>query len=131
MRPRLRDGGGRDQKVRPTSSGPNRLIVPRLLYSGRQKFGQLTNLTVCVHSRAASDCLILNRMNFVHDKQTDFSVVIKSRSKPPNPWRWEIYRAGHSRPVAQSTELFSTVSAAKKAGDRALAELFEKHLIHC
>jgi hypothetical protein len=58
-------------------------------------------------------------MNFVHDKQTDFSVVIKSRSKPPNPW-----------PVAQSTEFFSTVSAAKKAGDRALAELFEKHLIH-
>jgi putative DNA-invertase from lambdoid prophage Rac len=68
VRPRLRDGR-RDQKVRPTSSGPNRLIVPRLLYSGRQKFGQLTNLTVCVHSRAASDCLILNRMNFVHDKQ--------------------------------------------------------------
>jgi hypothetical protein len=70
-------------------------------------------------------------MNFVYDKQSDFSVVIKSRSKPPNPWRWEIYRAGHSRPVAQSTELFSTVSAAKKVGDRALAELFEKHLIHC
>ena len=27
------------------------------------------------------------------------------------------------------SELFSTVSAAKKAGDRALADLFEKHLI--
>jgi hypothetical protein len=68
-------------------------------------------------------------MNFVYDKQTDFSVVIKSRGKPPNPWKWEIYRAGHSRAVTQSTELFSTVSAAKKAGNRALAELFEKHLI--
>ena len=72
---------------------------------------------------------MINCMNFVYDKQTDFSVVIKSRSKPPNPWRWEIYRAGHSRAVTQSTELFSTVSAAKKAGDQALAELFEKHLI--
>jgi hypothetical protein len=68
-------------------------------------------------------------MNFVYDKQTDFSVVVKRRSKPPNPWRWEIYRAGHSRAVSQSSEFFSTVSAAKKAGDRALAELFEKHQI--
>jgi hypothetical protein len=120
---------GPEGKANQLRSKPPHSSPP--LYSERQKFGQLTNLTVCVHSRAASDCLILNRMNFVHDKQTDFSVVIKSRSKPPNPWRWEIYRAGHSRPVAQSTELFSTVSAAKKAGDRALAELFEKHLIHC
>jgi hypothetical protein len=68
-------------------------------------------------------------MHFEQDKQTDFSVVVKSRSKPPNPWRWEIYRAGHSRAVTQSTESFSTVSAAKKAGDRALAELFKKYLI--
>ena len=72
---------------------------------------------------------MINCMNFVYDKQTDVSVVIKSRGKPPNPWKWEIYRAGHSRPVTQSTELFSTVSAAKNAGDCALAELFEKHLI--
>ena len=68
-------------------------------------------------------------MHFEQDKQADFSVVIKSRGKPPNPWRWEIYRAGHSKAVAQSPEFFSTMSAAKKAGDRALAELFEKHLI--
>jgi len=72
---------------------------------------------------------MINCMNFVYDKQTDFSVVIKSRGKPPNPWRWEIYRAGHSRPVTQSIEFFSTVSAAKKAGDRALAELFKMYLI--
>jgi len=91
--------------------------------------GQLTNLTVCVQSQAASACHIIDFMNFVYDKQTDFSVVIKNRGKPPNPWRWEIYRAGHSRAVAQSSEFFSTMSAAKKAGDRALAELFEKHLI--
>jgi hypothetical protein len=68
-------------------------------------------------------------MYFVQDKQTDLSVVIKIRGKLPNPWRWEIYRAGHSRAIAQSSVFFSTVSAAKKAGDRALAELFEKRLI--
>jgi len=66
---------------------------------------------------------------FVQEKQTDFSVVIKSRGKPPNPWRWEIYRAGHSRAVEHSSEFFATVSAAKKAGERALSELFEKHHI--
>jgi hypothetical protein len=31
--------------------------------------------------------------------------------------------------IAQSSEFFSTVSAAKKAGDRALTELFENQLI--
>jgi hypothetical protein len=68
-------------------------------------------------------------MYFVHDKQSDFSVVIKVRGKLPSPWRWEIYRAGHSRAVAQSSEFFSTVSEAKKSGDRALAELFETNRI--
>ena len=72
---------------------------------------------------------MLRCMYFVQDKQTDFSVVIKIRGKLPSPWRWEIYRAGHSRAIAQSSEFFSTVSGAKKAGDRALTELFEKQLI--
>jgi hypothetical protein len=78
--------------------------------------GQLTSLTVSVHSRAAEVCHMLRCMYFVQDKQTDFSVVIKIRGKLPNPWRWEIYRAGHSRAIAQSSEFFSTVSAAKKSG---------------
>ena len=72
---------------------------------------------------------MLRCMHFVQHKQTDFSVVIKIRGKLPSPWRWEIYRAGHSRAIAQSSEFFSTVSAAKKAGDRALTQLLEKQLI--
>jgi hypothetical protein len=68
-------------------------------------------------------------MYFTETKQTDFSVVIKSRGKPPKPWKWEIYRAGRSSALAQSSEFFATVSAAKKAGDRALAKMFEKHHI--
>jgi hypothetical protein len=43
-------------------------------------------------------------MHFEQNKQTDFSVVIKSRGKPRTPWRWEIYRAGHSKAVAHSPE---------------------------
>jgi hypothetical protein len=68
-------------------------------------------------------------MYFTLDKRTDFSVVIKSRGRPPNPWRWEIYCAGHPRAAAQSSEFFATVTAAKKAGERALAEFFEEHAI--
>jgi hypothetical protein len=66
-------------------------------------------------------------MYFIPGKRIDFSVVIKSRARLPKPWRWEIYRAGRSSAVAHSVELFATVSAAKKAGERALAEFFEEH----
>jgi hypothetical protein len=72
---------------------------------------------------------MINCMNFVYDKQTDFSVVIKSRRKPPAPWRWEIYRAGRSSAVERSSEFFKTASAAKKAGERALSEMFQKQHI--
>ena len=68
-------------------------------------------------------------MYFTETKQTDFSMVIKTRGKRPGPWKWEIYRAGRSSALAQSSEFFATVSAAKKAGGRALAEMFEKHHI--
>jgi hypothetical protein len=61
--------------------------------------------------------------------QADFSVVIKAKGKPPAPWRWEIYRAGQSRAILQSSEFFPTMKAAKEAGKQALAELFEKHQI--
>jgi hypothetical protein len=68
-------------------------------------------------------------MYFVKAEQTDFSVVIKSRGKLPTPWKWEIYRAGRSSAVAQSSEFFATASAAKKAGDRAFVEMLEKRCI--
>ena len=63
---------------------------------------------------------------FTQNEWTDFSVVVKSRRKPPNPWRWEIYRAGRSSAIAQSSEFFPTMAAANKAGKEALAELFKK-----
>jgi hypothetical protein len=66
---------------------------------------------------------------YIEDKRTDFSMAIKNRGKPPNPWRWKIYRAGRSLAVVQSSEFFPTMRAANKAGKQALAELFEKHHI--
>ena len=63
---------------------------------------------------------------FIQNERTDFSVAIKSRGKPPNPWRWEIYRAGRSSAIAQSSEFFPTMGAANKAGKEALAELIKK-----
>jgi len=50
----------------------------------------------------------------------DFSVVVKSRGRPPNPWRWEIYRAGRNSPVKQSEVYFSTMTEANRAGKKAL-----------
>jgi hypothetical protein len=66
---------------------------------------------------------------YVQAKRVDFSVAIKSRGKPPNPWRWEIYRAGRSTAVALSSDFFPTTGAAFRAGKQALAELFEKQRI--
>jgi len=57
---------------------------------------------------------------------TDYSVVVKNRKSPPNPWRWEIYRAGTSSPMGHSPIFFCTVAAANKAGKAALKELLAK-----
>ena len=56
----------------------------------------------------------------------DYSVVVKIRGSPPNPWRWEIYRAGKSRPIGQSPISFHTMAAANKAGKAALKQILVK-----
>jgi hypothetical protein len=57
---------------------------------------------------------------------TDYSVVLKHRARPPNPWRWEIYRAGRSSPIQSSTSFFSSVASAKKEGKEALTRLLDR-----
>jgi hypothetical protein len=32
----------------------------------------------------------------------DVSVVVKNRASPPQPWRWEIYRAGRTSAIEHS-----------------------------
>jgi hypothetical protein len=50
---------------------------------------------------------------FIQNERTDFSVA-------------EIYRAGRSSAIAQSSEFFPTMGEANKAGKEALAELIKK-----
>jgi hypothetical protein len=57
---------------------------------------------------------------------SDYSVVVKNRAPPPNSWRWEIYRAGRSNPIGQSSVCFQTMAAASKAGKAALKHLLAK-----
>src|SRR5205814_5162028 len=56
----------------------------------------------------------------------DYSVVVKHRAPPPNSWRWEIYRAGRSSPIRQSTTYFHTMAAASKEGKEALKQLLDR-----
>jgi hypothetical protein len=58
--------------------------------------------------------------------RTDYSVVVKHRAAPPNPWRWEIYRAGRTSPVERSSNYFESRGLANSAGQAALATLLDK-----
>jgi hypothetical protein len=58
--------------------------------------------------------------------QIDYSVVVKHRAPSPKSWRWEIYRAGRSSPIAQSSVYFETMTMASKAGKEALKQLLDK-----
>ena len=53
----------------------------------------------------------------------DYSVVVKNRARPPNPWRWEIYRAGRQSPIARSESNFELRSTANSDGKLALTRL--------
>jgi hypothetical protein len=55
--------------------------------------------------------------------RTDYSVVVKKRAPLPNSWRWEIYRAGRSSPIEQSSVYFDSVATANRAGKEALQQL--------
>lgn len=57
----------------------------------------------------------------------DFSVVVKSRAKPPNQWQWEIYRAGRASPISKSEKMFATVTEANRAGKKALQAMLSEH----
>jgi hypothetical protein len=54
-------------------------------------------------------------MNRFRLDDTDNSVVVNQRARPPNPWRWEIYRAGKLSPIVQSPIFFRTMAAAKQS----------------
>jgi len=57
---------------------------------------------------------------------TDYSVVVKLRAPPPNPWRWEIYRAGRANAVELAPVFFPTMAEASRAGKVALKQFLDK-----
>ncbi len=67
----------------------------------------------------------MHKLNF---DRTDYSVVVKNRAPPPKSWKWEIYRAGRSSPIRQSTSSFHTMVAASKEGKAALKQLLDRIL---
>jgi hypothetical protein len=44
----------------------------------------------------------------------------------PKPWRWEIYRAGRTSPVARSEDYFELRSIANLEGKAALDAMLKK-----
>jgi hypothetical protein len=65
-------------------------------------------------------------MDKQHFDRADYSVVVKNRARPPIGWRWEIYRAGRSTRIGQSSVNFHTMATANKAGKEALKEMLDK-----
>lgn len=57
----------------------------------------------------------------------DYSVVVKSRAKPPRQWKWEIYRAGRLSPIQQSADCFDSMTEAGRAGKAALKLLLSSY----
>ena len=57
---------------------------------------------------------------------TDYSVVVKHRAPAPKSWRWEIYRAGKTSPIKQSSVYCQTVTMASRAGKEALKQLLDE-----
>ncbi len=65
-------------------------------------------------------------MGKLHFDRTDYSIVVKNRAALPNSWRWEIYRAGRSSPIEQSSVYFHSVATGNRAGKEALRQLLDK-----
>jgi hypothetical protein len=61
-------------------------------------------------------------------ENTDYSVVVKHRGKPPNPWRWEIYCAGRKSSIVNSPVYFPTMTEANRAGKEALKQHLDNRI---
>jgi hypothetical protein len=56
----------------------------------------------------------------------DYSVVVKHRADPPNPWKWEIYCAGKRQPLERSPIFFPSREKASLAGKEVFTQLMER-----
>ena len=51
---------------------------------------------------------------------TDYAVIVKMRGPADRPWKWEITAPGNNKPLQRSSENFTTMLAALRAGKEAL-----------
>jgi len=58
--------------------------------------------------------------------RSNYSVVVKNKARPPNSWKWQIYRAGRSIRIDESSVYFHTMATANRAGKEALKQMLDK-----
>jgi hypothetical protein len=99
------------------------LLTGRLRFSGR---GSDSLVSGSIEDSEPTYQALYPAMGKLHFDRTDYSVVVKNRARPPISWKWEIYRAGRSTRIDQSSVYFHTMATANQAGKEALKQMLDK-----
>jgi hypothetical protein len=59
------------------------------------------------------------------DDSADLHVKVRHRSRPPNPYKWEIYQGTDPIPIKRAMYGYPTEQAAANAGEKALRRILE------
>jgi hypothetical protein len=59
------------------------------------------------------------------DDSADLHVKVRHRSRPPNPYKWEVYRGTDPIPIKRAMYGYPTQQAAANAGEKALRRILE------
>jgi hypothetical protein len=59
------------------------------------------------------------------DDSADLHVKVRHRNRPPNPYKWEIYRGTDPIPIKRAMYGYPTEQAAINAGEKALRRILE------
>ena len=59
------------------------------------------------------------------DDSADLHVKVRHRNRPPNPYKWEIYRDTDPIPIKRAMYGYPTEQAAANAGEKALRRILE------
>ena len=63
------------------------------------------------------------------DDSADLHVKVRHRNKPPNPYKWEIYRGNDPIWIKRAMHGYPTEQAAANAGEKALRCLLESEAL--
>jgi len=99
------------------------LLTGRLRFAGR---GSDSLVSGSIEDSEPTYQALYLAMGKLHFDRTDYSVVVKNKARPPISWKWEIYRAGRSTRIDQSSVYFHTMATANQAGKEALKQMLDK-----